>query len=198
MKKKLILIAAPPASGKTFVADRLAKALRHVAYFDKDTLEPLVSAAFDTAGEEHDMDGAFYRAHIRPAEYETVFRLATEALQYEDIAMINAPFGLELRHAELLATRRKAWNAAGIEVILVWILTTPQLCRARMEARGAERDRKKLADWESYAAGICYDPPTGLVEAGAVDRMLLFENGTEEQFERSLQQILSELDGKNN
>ena len=41
MSKKLILVVSPPACGKTYVSKKLAGALKHVVYLDKDTLIPL-------------------------------------------------------------------------------------------------------------------------------------------------------------
>jgi tRNA A37 N6-isopentenylltransferase MiaA len=46
MKKKLILVSAPPASGKTYVSMKLAENLKHVVYLDKDTLVPLIERRF--------------------------------------------------------------------------------------------------------------------------------------------------------
>ena len=36
MSKKLILVVSPPACGKTYVSKKLAGALKHVVYLDKD------------------------------------------------------------------------------------------------------------------------------------------------------------------
>ena len=41
--KKLILVTSPPACGKTFVSMKLAEALSHVVYLDKDTLTQFVT-----------------------------------------------------------------------------------------------------------------------------------------------------------
>ena len=51
--KKLILVVSPPACGKTFVSKKLASALTHVVYLDKDTLIPLSKKIFEVAGEEY-------------------------------------------------------------------------------------------------------------------------------------------------
>ena len=49
--KKMILVAAPPACGKTYVSELIASTLGHIAYFDKDDLAPLLRAAFAVSGE---------------------------------------------------------------------------------------------------------------------------------------------------
>ena len=81
--KKLILIAAPPASGKTFVAQRLAASLPHVVYLDKDDLGDLIRASFAASGEVVDMDGTFYIDNLREAEYSTILHIAFERILQE-------------------------------------------------------------------------------------------------------------------
>ena len=64
-KKKLILVAAPPACGKNYVSERIAEECGHIVYLDKDDLCDLVSCAFDLCGKEHNMDSKFYSENIR-------------------------------------------------------------------------------------------------------------------------------------
>ena len=58
-KKKLILVAAPPACGKNYVSERIAEECEHIVYLDKDDLCDLVGCAFDMCGKEHNMDSKF-------------------------------------------------------------------------------------------------------------------------------------------
>ena len=51
MSKRMILVTSPPASGKTFVSQQLAKSLPNVVYLDKDALIPLSHRIFHVAGE---------------------------------------------------------------------------------------------------------------------------------------------------
>ncbi len=74
MKKKLILVASPPACGKTYVSELIAKTLGHIVYLDKDDLADLVRAGFSLSGNELDMDGDFYIKNLRPAEYSTILK----------------------------------------------------------------------------------------------------------------------------
>ena len=102
MKKKLILVAAPPACGKTFVSEKIAEACSHIAYFDKDDLCDLVGCAFDLCGRERNMDSEFYSQNIRPFEYGSLMRLALSAVRFEDVVLVNAPFGKEVRDVEYM------------------------------------------------------------------------------------------------
>ena len=76
MKKKLVLVAAPPACGKTYVSELIAKSAEHIVYLDKDDLADLIRASFAVSGNEMDMDGEFYINNLRPSEYSTIFNIA--------------------------------------------------------------------------------------------------------------------------
>lgn len=120
MEKKLILVTSPPACGKTYVAKALAKNLKHVVYLDKDTLIVLSKQIFKVAGQPYDRSSAFFQQNIRDYEYDCVLALAMEALDYDDIVLINAPFTQEVRDnafiADLkakLAARARRWPSSG-------------------------------------------------------------------------------------
>ncbi|MDF2845461.1 MAG: P-loop ATPase [Herbinix sp.] len=95
--KKLILVTSPPASGKTYISKQLAKTLKHVVYLDKDTLIVLSKQIFNVANQPYDRSSSFFEENIRDFEYEAVVALALEALDYDDIVLINAPFTEEIR-----------------------------------------------------------------------------------------------------
>ncbi len=79
--KKLILVTSPPACGKTYVSQKLAEALTHVVYLDKDTLIPLSKQIFSVAHQEYNRSSDFFNQYIRDFEYETIVALALEALK---------------------------------------------------------------------------------------------------------------------
>ena len=74
--KRLILVVSPPACGKTYVSKKLAQALRHVVYLDKDTLIVLSRQIFAVAGEPYDRSSDFFEKQIRDYEYEAIVALA--------------------------------------------------------------------------------------------------------------------------
>ena len=96
MTKKLIIVTSPPACGKTYISKALAKRLNHCVYLDKDTLIVLSKQIFKVAGEPYNRSSDFFEEHIRNYEYECVVDLAVEALEYDDIVLINAPFTREV------------------------------------------------------------------------------------------------------
>lgn len=188
--KKLILVAAPPASGKTYVSEAVAHRIPQAVYLDKDDLGTLIEAAFSASGEPYDMDGEFYRASLRPAEYTTLMGIAFSTLRFADYVIVNAPFGKEVRDCEVFNAWKERANACGAELILIWVNTPRELCYERMKARDAIRDRKKLLDFERYSSTINYTPPFELLEGGCVDHLLLFESENEMSFQKSMKLIL--------
>ena len=69
MRKKLILVASPPACGKTYVSERIAKAVGHIVYLDKDDLSDLLRAAFAVSAQA--VDAA--NAHRYGADFVKLF-----------------------------------------------------------------------------------------------------------------------------
>ena len=102
MNKKLILVTSPPACGKTYISKQLAKRLKHVVYLDKDTLITLSKQIFVVAGEPYNRSSDFFEENIRNYEYNCIVDLALEALEYNNIALINAPFTREIRDMEYI------------------------------------------------------------------------------------------------
>jgi predicted kinase len=102
LKKKIVFVAAPPASGKTYVCERLAEAMGRAVYLDKDDLSDLLRAAFRASGNEVDMDGEFYVNNLRASEYSTLLNIAFSVLRFEDTVIVGAPFGKEVRDTEYM------------------------------------------------------------------------------------------------
>lgn len=84
MKKKLILVSAPPACGKNYVSELICGALKNIAYIDKDDLADLLRCSFTLRGEKLDMDGEFYLKNLRSVEYATLLRIAFSSLRFTD------------------------------------------------------------------------------------------------------------------
>lgn len=190
MKKKLILVASPPACGKTYVSRLIAKAVEHAVYLDKDDLCDLLRAAFQAAGQPVDMDGLFYGEKLRPAEYATVLNIAFSALEFEDLVILNAPFGKEVRDAQYMRELKERANAMGAELLLIWITVPMELWRRRMEERGSGRDTGKLERWEDYVKTVNHEPPYRLREQKAVDGFLIFNNACDTAAAQSLEEAL--------
>lgn len=189
--KKLILIASPPACGKTTLAKKLAAALGDVVYIDKDALNPFGKQICRLCGKPYDPDSEFFVREIRELEYEVTMGMAYEALEFANAVIVNAPFGKEIRDVEYMTEVTKKAAALGAEVFLVFIMANADLCRVRMTARGSIRDVYKLENWEEYVSGINFAPPTHLE---SILHLYLYHNETPEADSESLAELLKYLE----
>ena len=175
MKKKLILVASPPACGKTYISNLIAEQVGHIVYLDKDDLSDIVRAAFKVADQELNMDGDFYKNNLRSAEYSTILHIAFSTLRFEDKVLLNAPLGNEIRNTEYMKSLKQKANKMGAELVLIWVSASTEVCYERMKKRNCDRDVLKLQNWEDYVKKINYNPPYELKEANAVDKFILFD-----------------------
>ncbi len=194
MAKRLILVTSPPACGKTFISQMLAKNLSHVVYLDKDTLIGLSNVIFDVAGEERNRSSDFFEEKIRNVEYEVVIDLALEALRYEDNVLINAPFTREIRDSEYMHSLKKKLAPFKAKLTVVWVETTPEVCRERMIERNSDRDTWKLANWDEYIKTRDFSVPHCLKGSASVDDLIIFKNSSTEEFEESMKYALAYLE----
>lgn len=194
MEKKMILVTSPPACGKTYLSKKLAERLKHVVYLDKDTLIVLSNQIFDVAGQERNRSSDFFEEHIRNYEYEAILNLGMEALTYDDIVLINAPFTREIRDKAAIDSLRRRLAERHARLVIIWIVTDTEVCHQRMIKRNSERDHWKLENWEEYIAGVNFEIPSSLDDPAVKDDLLLFYNSSDEEFEESMKRILAILE----
>lgn len=186
MKKRMILVTSPPASGKTFVSQQLAKKLPHIVYLDKDALIPLSNRVFHVAGEENNRSSDFFEENIRNYEYEAILDIGFEALEYEDLVLINAPFTREVRDNEYIKNLRTKLSKRGAELTVIWVVTDIEVSRKRMIARNSPRDHWKLANWDEYIASRDYSTPDLPALSGC---LVKFFNSNNVEFNDSMERI---------
>ena len=192
--KKLIIVTSPPACGKTYVSKQLASALKHVVYLDKDTLIPLSKQIFIVAGKEYDRSSNFFNKNIRDYEYQAIVALALEALTYDDIVLINAPFTKEIRDTGYINELKIKLKEKNATLIVIWIETSIEVCRKRMVERNSERDTWKLAHWDEYIATCNFNTPITLDDPKIKDDFIIFKNSSKEEFDASLKQTVAILE----
>ena len=193
--KKMIIVAAPPASGKTFVSEKLASKLSNAVYLDKDDLGELVGCAFRVCGECFDMDGDFYVKNIRPAEYSTILNIAFSSLRFADVVVLNAPFGIEVRNSQYMQSLKMRAEKLDAELILIWVQASAEICRERMMSRGLDRDTLKLKNFSEYVKNVDYSPPYELERDGAVSRLIVFDARSDELTNLSFEEAFNVLKG---
>ena len=193
MKKKLILVTSPPACGKTYVAMKLAAELNHVVYLDKDALIILSRQIFEVAGQPYDRSSDFFEEHIRDYEYAAILDMAVDALEYDDIALINAPFTREVRNPRFMESLRQDLMRKNARLYVVWVVTDPEICKKRMIRRNSDRDTWKLAHWDEYMAKTDFSIPEELNDKSKDQELLLFYNSNEEEFRKSMKEGVRKL-----
>lgn len=192
--KKLILVTSPPACGKTFVSKELSKALQHIVYLDKDTLIPLSKVIFQVAGEEVNRSSDFFEKYIRNVEYEVIVNQALEALDYDDLVLINAPFTREIRDKQYIQQLKDLLIEKNAKLVVIWVETSIEVCKERMIARNSERDTWKLAHWDEYIKGRDFSIPKELDDPKVSDDLLIFKNSSEEEFRASMDRVVKVLE----
>lgn len=193
MVKKLILVTSPPACGKTHISKELSKELKNIVYLDKDTLIPLSKQIFVVADEPYNRSSDFFEEHIRDYEYECVIDLALDALDYNDIVLINAPFTREIRDMEYINNLKEMLSEKGAKLVVIWVQTSPEIVHQRMIARNSDRDTWKLENWDEYISGCNFSIPENLNNPNIKDDLLIFKNDNNEEFEESMKHIVAIL-----
>ena len=194
MNKKLILVTSPPACGKTYISKQLAKRRKHVVYLDKDTLITLSKQIFVVAGEPYNRSSDFFEENIRNYEYDCIVDLALEALEYNNIALINAPFTREIRDMEYIDKLKEKLKEKSATLVVIWVETSPEIVRQRMITRNSDRDTWKLENWDEYIGSCNFDIPQNLDDSNIKDDLLIFKNNNDEEFEGSMKDILEILE----
>ena len=193
MSKKLIIVTSPPACGKTYISKALAKRLDQCVYLDKDTLIVLSKQIFKVAGEPYNRSSDFFEENIRDYEYECVVDLALEALDYSDLALINAPFTREVRDLNYMNQLKAKLAEKGATLSVIWVQTDPEIVHERMIERNSDRDTWKLEHWDEYIASCNFEIPKELAAPGSKDDLLIFKNNNQDEFEKSMVEITGVL-----
>jgi len=195
MEKKLIIVSAPPASGKTYVSMKLAENLKHVVYLDKDTLVPLSNVVFTVANEPNDRNGPFFEKYLRDVEYQVILNMALEALKYDDIVLINAPFTKEIHDtAYIEALRKELKDDYDAHLAIIWVVCNVETVHQRMIERNSPRDIYKLADWDTYVKSQHFEIPENLRKPDDPFSLMLFYNNNDQEFADSMAKTIALLE----
>jgi hypothetical protein len=163
-------------------------------YLDKDTLIVLSHQIFKLANAEVNRSSEFFEEHIRNYEYDAVLALAMEALDYDDIALINAPFTREIRDPKFIDKLKSDLNKKGASLTVVWVMTDVDVVKERMISRNSPRDTWKLENWDEYIAGVDFSIPKTIDDPNVVDDLLLFKNSNDTEYQESMKSILTVLE----
>ena len=190
-EKRLIFVTSPPACGKTKLSKKLATAIKHIVYLDKDTLIPLSKQIFAVAGQPYNRSSEFFEKEIRDYEYDVIMDLAFESIKYEDLVMVNAPFTREIRDNEYIAALREKLKSYNAKLTVIWIVTDPEVCHQRMIDRASDRDTWKLEHWEEYLSSLNFNIPENIIDPDDEYSLLLYHNSTDEMAAESFEKLMS-------
>lgn len=156
----LVLLCGFPASGKSTAAAYVHE-LTGAVVLDKDRFVPRLEEAVIEAltGDRHDRDSDTYRALIAPGLYEGLIRTGLTVAAAAPV-VLDAPFLSVIRAAHAAGrtlgehVRTYPESAPSSPIVTVWLDTPAERIRARMVARGADRDASKLGRWEAYQSSV--------------------------------------------
>ena len=155
---------------------------------------PLSKQIFAVAHQPYDRSSIFFEKYIRDLEYRVVLDLAMEALEYDDIVLINAPFTQEIRDLDYITTLRAELKKKQAELVVIWVDTNPEVCHQRMIDRNSVRDTWKLEHWDEYVKTIDYSIPEALKKMSSCLDLMLFYNSSDEEYQKSMEMVISRLE----
>lgn len=183
-----IMVASPPASGKTFIAKQLSGLLPSPVYLDKDSLTILSGQVFKAADEEYNRSSPFFEHNVRNFEYAAILQVAFEALAYNPYVLVNAPFSREIRDAAYLRQLRERLRRLDARLVPVWVHTDIEVCHTRMKKRASERDTWKLAHWDEYVKSRDFSIPE-------IEGLWVIDNSTDDSFRQPLRRLADSIIG---
>ncbi len=145
--KKAFIVCGSPGAGKSRYGRQLSKD-RGAVLLDIDTVtERLIRAALNLAQQDpNDRDSATFKETFRLPIYETLFDIAREILQWNDVVIIG-PFTQELRNPEW---PHELGETLQRPVEIHYVYCAPAIRRDRLTQRANPRDRAKLCDWQHH------------------------------------------------
>jgi len=156
-----ILVAGPPASGKSTVGSALAKTLG-ATLIDQDVATGQLLSIIESLVNVDDLDDPQLAALTRTARYETVTRLAEDNLRLGNTVLLVAPFTAERKNLpawqELCHRLRRAGGGA---VAMVWLYLSREELMQRLRVRAADRDAAKLGGEQRFLDQLELGPPVG-------------------------------------
>lgn len=151
----MVIVAGLAGSGKTETGKILA-CVTGWTLLDKDSVTRSLTEGLllRLHGDPHDRHTAAYVEHVRPLEYECLFKTAWENVMCGVSVILSAPFVREVDDPRWLHGVRQRCRRLGTRLSVVWVASDLPSMRARLTARAADRDVWKLANWDAYVGSV--------------------------------------------
>ena len=102
----------------------------------------------------------------------------------------------KIRDAEYIAKLRAKLRSLGARLTVIWVVTTPEVCRERMRRRNSDRDVYKITHWNEYVRNVDFSIPHEIDDPDEKDDLLLFYNSSEAEYIKSMHDVLLVLEGE--
>lgn len=156
-----ILVAGPPASGKSTVGAALAKTLG-ATLIDQDVATGQLLSVIESIVNVDDIDDPQLAMLTRTARYETVTRLAEDNLRLGNTVLLVAPFTAERKHLPAWQELcHRLHRAGGGAVAMIWLYLSREELLQRLRVRDADRDAAKLRSEQRFLDQLELGPPVG-------------------------------------
>jgi predicted kinase len=171
-----LLIAGPPASGKSTVAAGLARTLGGTLIDQDLATGPLVSVIGSLVNVD-DIDDPRLATLTRAARYESIIRLAEDNLRLGNTVLLVAPFTEERKNFDSWEQLfHRLHRAVGGAVTMLWLNLSREELLRRMRTRSADRDAGKLRGEQRFIDQLDLGPPVGphipIHAVGSVDQIV--------------------------
>ncbi|UMP02242.1 GntR family transcriptional regulator [Amycolatopsis sp. EV170708-02-1] len=152
---QVVFVGGFAGSGKTELGRVLARETGW-AMLDKDTTtRSVVEVALEMQGlSPNDRESDVYVDKIRPREYEALIATMTENVQCGNSVIVTAPFIREFSDPAWVSRIQATCKDLGAVPSFVWVYCDASTMHTYVRHRGAARDAAKLANWDTYVAGI--------------------------------------------
>ncbi|MEU3014699.1 AAA family ATPase [Nocardia asteroides] len=155
LRPRIVYVGGYPGSGKSEFARTLARETNW-AILDKDTIaRPLIEPALEDLGESvNDRESSTYLDRIRPREYEALEGVVNDNIEVGTSVIATAPYLREFTDRAWLDRVVARGETYQADCTFVWVRCSLDTMLMYLRRRGAGRDTAKLADWDSYSAGL--------------------------------------------
>lgn len=74
-----------------------------------------------------------------------------------------------------------AWKlrTKGAKLVIIWVVTDPEVCHQRMVERNSDRDTWKPEHWDEYIKTVDFSIPEPLERLDAGHDLILFHNSSD-------------------